>query len=158
MSVDWSYFDRFEKIENKYLPDTGEGDTKATQLVTAVTKLVYKYYNDGDTYDNTYLYWYEGYNDLSSYANWIYKNYRDLGDILMHVKTSGFSESEYEDLLKLLCIKVFRESFLSAEDEKSAVGSIYSAKGPFRVEEEEYYDDDEDDDYYDEDDYDEDDD
>ena len=51
---EWSYFDKFETINDRYLPSQGEGETKATQVVTAVTKLVYKWYNDGDVYDNTY--------------------------------------------------------------------------------------------------------
>ena len=61
----WSYFNKFKELNNKYLPDMGEGETKATQVVTAVTKLVYKWYNDGDVYDNTYMM--KGWcNDLSS--------------------------------------------------------------------------------------------
>ena len=71
-SVDWDYFDKFEPIINKYMPDRGEGETMASQIVTAVNKLVYKWYNDGDVYDNTYIL--EGWaNDLSDYANWLYK-------------------------------------------------------------------------------------
>ena len=44
----------------------------ATQICTALNKLVYKWCNDGDVYDNTYGL--DGWaNNLSSYANWIYK-------------------------------------------------------------------------------------
>ena len=65
MAVDWSYFDKFDPLQDKYLPNRGEGDTIATQIVTAVAKLIYKWYNDGDVFDNT---WYlDGWlNDLSS--------------------------------------------------------------------------------------------
>ena len=72
MAVDWGYYDKFDGINDKYLPVYSEGETKATQIVTAVNKLVYKYYNDGDVFDNTrYL---SGWaNDLSDYANWLYK-------------------------------------------------------------------------------------
>ena len=42
------------------------------QAVTAVSKLVYKWFNDGDVYDNRFAL--PGWaNDLSSYANWIEK-------------------------------------------------------------------------------------
>ena len=51
VGVDWSYFRKFEPFNRQYLPDRGEGDTLATQAATAVTKLVYKWYNDGDVYD-----------------------------------------------------------------------------------------------------------
>ena len=72
MATNWDYFDRFEGIEDKYLPVQGEGETKASQIVTAVAKLVYKWYNDGDVFDNTHHL--EGWaNDLSDYANWLDK-------------------------------------------------------------------------------------
>ena len=70
--VDWSYYDKpeFKAINSEYLPARGEGETKATQIVTAVNKLVYKWYNDGDVFDNTGAL--SGWaNDLSSYANWL---------------------------------------------------------------------------------------
>ena len=72
MAVDWSYFNQYEELINVYMPIQGEGDTMATQAVTAVNKLIYKWYNDGDVYDNTYQM--NGWaNDLSSYANWLCK-------------------------------------------------------------------------------------
>ena len=48
MAVDWGYYDnaKFEELNGKYLPERGEGETKATQIITAVNKLVYKWYND----------------------------------------------------------------------------------------------------------------
>ena len=56
----------------------------ASQLVTAVNKLVYKWYNDGDVYDNIHSLdnWA---NDLSSYANWPYKYIPESSDILIDV-------------------------------------------------------------------------
>ena len=46
--VDWEDFDKFTNYK-KYLPISGEGDTKASQMATAVSKIVYRYFNDGDT-------------------------------------------------------------------------------------------------------------
>ena len=43
--VEWSAFDKFEPIIDKYMPDIGEGDSLASQMVTAVNKLIYKWYN-----------------------------------------------------------------------------------------------------------------
>ena len=72
MAVDWSKYRQFGDITHKYLPSRGEGDSKASQLVTAVNKLIYKWYNDGDVFDTTGNL--KGWaNDLSSYANWIYR-------------------------------------------------------------------------------------
>ena len=52
--VNWNYFDKFEEEKERYLPDRGEGETKATQIVTAVNKLIYMWYNNGDIFDNTH--------------------------------------------------------------------------------------------------------
>lgn len=81
MSVDWGYFDKFEWADEKYLPCRGEGETKATQIVTAISKLVYKWYNDGDVFDNTH-YLVGWWNDLSSYANWLEQHTDKASDIL----------------------------------------------------------------------------
>ena len=44
-----------DELLDKYLPDEGEGKTMATQAVTAMCKIVYRWYNDGDVFDNTYF-------------------------------------------------------------------------------------------------------
>ena len=98
----WSYFDKFDKICDTYLPVEGEGETMASQIVTAVCKLVYKWYNDGDVFDNTYALggWC---NDLSSYANWLDSN-TDAGSVLSYL-TRCKRKSDYEDLLVALADK-----------------------------------------------------
>lgn len=128
MAVNWDYFDRFEKITSNYLPNYGEGDTVASQAVTAVMKLVYKWYNDGDVFDNTkYL---EGWaNDLSSYANWLY-NHTDRAKMLENIFVIS-TGSEYEDLLKELADSVLDESWLSTQN-KPKEGSIYQCNGQFK--------------------------
>ena len=101
MAVDWGYYDnqKFETLNKKYLPQTGEGETKATQIITAVNKLVYRWYNDGDVFDNTTCFL-ESYTDLSSYANWLYywtnKKVQSILDGIYNCRTYG----DYEDLLK----------------------------------------------------------
>ena len=71
--VSWDYYNKFKDINEKYLPDEGEGDTLASQIVTAINKLVYKWYNDGDVFDNVNSGLQGWANDLSSYANWLDK-------------------------------------------------------------------------------------
>ena len=128
MAVSWGYFDKFEVITNKYMPAWGEGETVASQAVTSVIKLIYKWYNDGDVFDNTaYL---EGWcNDLSSYANWLY-NHTDRSKVLdnIYVISTG---SEYEDLLKELAESILDESWLSTQ-ERPKEGSIYACNGHFK--------------------------
>ena len=130
----WDYFDKYDREVNMYLPAYGQGVTKASQIVTAVNKLVYKWFNDGDVYDNRFGM--PGWcNDLSSYANWLYANTTEVAkDILNRIKRID-SDGEYEDLLADLC-----EELLDAEDLENAakipaIGDIYHTKGSFAFEE-----------------------
>ena len=147
MSVNWDYYDKFGSIEERYLPRRGEGETKATQIVTAVTKLVYKWYNDGDVFDNTHHL--EGWaNDLSSYANWLDK-YTNASRIL-HGISGCYNDGDYEDLLKDLADLLYDEEYLEQMNTEDVAESIYTCDGPFRFveyeeEEEDYWEDGEDD-------------
>lgn len=127
----WSDFDQFNDICDKYLPVRGEGDSMATQIVTAITKLVYKFFNDGDVFDNTH--YLEGWaNDLSSYANWLYAHVplKELEEIY-EIR----SEEEYSNLLYKIANKCMNEDFLSKFVDKGTRGSIYNEDGPFKFEE-----------------------
>lgn len=128
-SVDWDYYNKFDALNKLYLPDEGEGDTMASQIVTAINKLVYKWYNDGDVYDNTHHL--EGWgNDLSSYANWLYNHAEGTRTILNSI-FDVYDDSDYEDLLKKLTDLVLNEEYLKKYD-KSTIGSIYEEEGPFK--------------------------
>lgn len=139
MAVDWGYYDKFETVMEKYLPERGEGETKATQIVTAVNKLIYKWYNDGDVFDNTFFL--EGWaNDLSDYANWLYEN-TETENILDKI-SSCIGGKEYEELLKELADKLLDEEYLLIQNKIDKVGTIYNCDGKFKYEEEteeEYY-------------------
>ena len=143
MSVQWDYYDKFEAVTEKYLPDMGEGETKASQIVTAVTKLVYKWYNDGDVFDNTHHL--EGWaNDLSDYANWLDKC-TDLkaSGILAKIKDC-YNDSDYENLLKELADTMLNEEYLAEQNKFEKVGTIYECDGKFKFvefdeDEEDYY-------------------
>lgn len=150
MATPWSYFNKFDDISDKYLPPSGEGDTMATQAVTAVSKIIYKWFNDGDVYDNTHHM--EGWaNDISSYANWLRKYCEGTQSILDRIETCE-DESTYSDILADLADEILDPYYLSELDEQPKTGSVYDCEGPFEFVEN--YDDDEYDDEYD-DDYDE---
>ncbi len=140
MSVQWDYYDKFEALINKYMPARGEGETMASQIVTAVNKLVYKWYNDGDVFDNTrYL---EGWaNDLSSYANWLYENTTKTARFILDTVYGCYGDSEYEDLLQELTDELFKEEYLAEQNKLEKVGTIYKCDGKFKFVE--YYDDEE---------------
>lgn len=141
MAVDWGYFDRFTDLTEKYLPHFGEGETMATQIVTAVCKLVYKWYNDGDVYDNQGML--HGWlNNISSYANWLdrYAGAEYLYDIY-----DCRNDGDYEDILKELADKLLQAEVLEDYDKKPKQGSIYHCEGDFKFVE---WQDEEEDDLY----------
>lgn len=142
MAVDWGYYDKFEGVNDKYLPYKGEGATKAMQITTAVNKLVYKYYNDGDVFDNTH--YLSGWaNDLSSYANWLYyhTDARTILDKIVYCMTN----EDYEDLLKELADKLLDEEYLAEQNKVEKVETIYDCIGKFKFVEND--EDDEEDEY-----------
>lgn len=143
--VPWNYYDKFNTINDQYLPAMGEGENMATQVVTAINKLVYKWYNDGDVYDNTFAM--QGWaNDLSSYANWIYKHFNESKGTLNKIETA-IHDRDYEFILKDLADHFLDEKLLAELSQKEKTGSIYECTGKFKFV---YYDEDEydDDDYY----------
>lgn len=137
----WSYFNKFSDLTDKYMPPVGEGETMASQAVTAINKLVYKWYNDGDVYDNSYLM--SGWcNDLSSYANWLAKYITGAEVILMRI-TNCFSPEEYENILVEMCNAIFKKKLLKEFNTKKCVDSIYTCAGPFKFIEEDFIEEDE---------------
>ena len=133
MSVSWSYFDKFKDIVDRYMPSWGEGRNMASQIVTAVNKLIYSWYNDGDVYDNTFGM--KGWvNDLSSYANWLDKNVDGVQSILDGIMDC-YDDSDYEYLLQELADKVFRLDFLKPYGKRRAVGTIYECDGRYEFRE-----------------------
>ena len=145
-NVDWDYFDKFTPIVNEYIPDQGEGETMASQIATAVNKLVYRWYNDGDTYD--YVNGFIG--GLSTYANWLYKYVPETRNILDSI-TNVYNDDEYENILKRLADLTLDEEFLWEYSTESMKNSIYECDGPFS--DEEYWEDNEDEYSDEEDDY-----
>lgn len=147
---DWGYFNRYQPTNYKYLPATGQGTTIATQTVTAVTKLVYKWYNDGDVYDNVHSEMEGWLNDLSSYANWLWYMFPEAHGILGRIKDCR-DDGDYEDLLADLAELLLDMDKLDRLNEKPACESIYDCEGPFEFrmsdddDEDEWYEDDYDD-------------
>lgn len=142
MAVKWNYYDneKFDKLDEMYLPQRGEGETKATQIVTAVNKLVYKYYNDGDVFDNTHHLKGWG-NDLSSYANWLYFYVDKETQTILNKVYDCHTDEDYEDLLKELVDKLFDEEFLAEQNKIKKMFSVYDCDGKFKFEEIDYEDD-----------------
>lgn len=115
---------------SNYLPPRGEGSTMASQISTAVFKLVYKWFNDGDVYDNSY--YMEGWaNDLSSYANWLFKYVPVTKSILERIYDCN-SEDQYEGILADLMKAVSDTEDLENWYNQTKQGSVYDCRGPFK--------------------------
>lgn len=143
----WSDFEEFNRALDTYMPSSGEGDTMASQVCTAVAKLIYKWFNDGDVFDNTHGL--EGWaNDLSDYANWLYK-YIPQSKMILERIYRCYTEDDYTSLLWDLAEATLDLEDVSALEDVPKKGSVYHCDGPFKFEE--YSDEDDDgydDDYY----------
>ena len=130
-SHSWSDFKstKSDILSKKYLPEYGDGNNQATQAVTAASKLIYKWFNDGDVYDNNYAL--EGWaNDISGSANWLYNYVEGAADILNRIKRID-SEDEYVDILWDIYNLVFDKDLLAELKTKPKVGDAYNEEGPF---------------------------
>lgn len=149
--VNIDYFDKFDNIIKEYISVEGNGKNKANQIATAVGNLIYSWYNDGDVFDNVHTRLKGWVNNISSYANWLYRYCKEAKDVL----ETAFSESfltgktsihntEYEELLKYLANVCLTEELLNKYRDQNKEGSIYDCEGPFKFieeneeEEEEY--------------------
>ena len=116
---------------DKYLPDSGDGDSMGTQAATALCKLIYKWFNDGDVFDNNYGM--EGWmNDISGSANWLYKYIPETNDILDRIETIGCDADAYVELLYDLISVV--DPMIPELLNKPKVGNAYNEDGYFSFE------------------------
>lgn len=158
-SIEWSYYRKFQPVNETWLPDVGEGTNAGNQLCVAINKLIYKWYNDGDVFDTTrkdsggMVGWA---NDLSDYANWIRAYAHQSAEILDRIYECKESDhSTYENLIKDLADKYLTEDYLSTMASfynNVLVGSVYDCNGPYSYQEEiiedEDWDEDEDGEYF----------
>ena len=150
--ANWNDFGRFEEVIIKYMPIIGEGDTIASQVCTAVNKLIYKWFNDGDVYDNVTSGMTGWCNDLSSYANWLHKYIPVSRKILEKIFDMYNDDDEaYSDMLFELATVLLDVLHLENESHFEKIGSIYDCDGIFKFSDYPYDDDDYDDDYDEED-------
>lgn len=132
-SISWSSFNNpvADKMNDVYLPSSGQGDTKASQIATCVNKLVYRWFNDGDVYDNVNLNLQGWANNLSSYANWLYSNVKETKGILQN-SFSVRNEDDYTNVLyDLYETTLCNEDLMNKYAKQPASGDVYDCSGPF---------------------------
>jgi hypothetical protein len=130
--VEWEYFNKFRDLNKKYMPDWGEGNTRASQIVTATANIVYGYYNNGDIFDTKYFLE-GGFNDISSYANWL-NTYVPESSQILHTISECRNYGDYENLLKNLADLLMNENYLAEQNKIDKIGSIYGCNGIFKFE------------------------
>lgn len=136
---EWEDFSKDFPLSDKYLPRMGDGDSKGTQASTALCKLVYKWFNDGDVFDNRYHL--SGWaNDISGSANWLYYNVPECREVLKRISKCK-NDDDYTNLLYDLCAIV--DPMIPELLNEPKVGDAYNEEGPFKFEER-YDDEDED--------------
>ena len=128
--VNWISFDKFDKIKDKYVHGSGEGDTMAQQMISAVKNIVDSWYRDGNVYDNSYELG-GSRKDISTFANWLYTYIPETKQILDGIKNVKNGE-EYEDLLDRLYSTIYQDSLLNKYSNEEAIDSIFDCSGnPF---------------------------
>ena len=129
MSKKLEEFEKFGKILEPYLANQGEGDTMVSQIAAAISKIVFKWFNDRDVIDNnnTGLRGWE--NDLSSYGNWLYIHVVEARPIIYKITKKrneiNGDEGKYEDYLYELCKNVCKKVILSYYATRKKEDSIY---------------------------------
>ena len=140
---------RNEPLFDKLVPGQGKAETLEGEMLRAVNRLVYRYYNDGDKY-------YEGYGtETAGPAHSFLVNAVHPLRAKMYSIMDGeeLSDNEYENMLKMVLglILDYIES-KGGEYTKNTQGEIFDYESEYEDEEEEedydYYDDYDDDDYY----------
>lgn len=120
--VRWSDYDQFEDILNRYLPEEGQGDTRAGQTVTAINKLVYAFYNN-DAVIADVLPEYDP--NLKSYATWLRKHTSSRAVLLLVKLEDAEDLDSYAEYLYELTDYLLDEPKLRTLSKYNTVGDIY---------------------------------
>lgn len=125
----------FEAVTDEYMPRSGEGDNKLTQLLVAANKIIYKWYNDEDVIDSSTGLGFA--NDISGSANWIDKYMPSLAKSFENVYDS-FNNDTYEKTVIIPFEKTLEKYFSTEEWKKllsePKVGNAYNEPGEYHWE------------------------
>lgn len=72
---DKKYKAQFDVLFDKYVPPTGSASTRAGKILRAANKLMYRYYNDGDSFAETIDEFSSVFKDLSIYDRDIFSTF-----------------------------------------------------------------------------------
>ena len=130
MAFSWDDASKYSEVLDQYLPNVGEGDTIATQASTAVSRIGYRWFNDGDTI------WTD---ECQSCADWLYENIDGVKPVIDSLNEYMFAcmpsinrklYDLYGDKLKEIIDAVADENLLKELNDRPLAGSIYNCEGP----------------------------
>jgi hypothetical protein len=138
--------DRNEPLYDKLVPGNGDAETVEGEMLRAINRLIYRYYNDGDKY-------YEGYGTETAGPahSFLVNANHPLKSMMYRLFKEFISDDEYERMLKDI-LDVILDHIESRQGEytKNTLGGMFKYEPEFEdmEEEEDPYDDYDDDDYY----------
>ena len=137
--------DRNEPFYNELVPGQGDAETVEGEMLRAINRIVYRYYNDGDEYHTGY-----GTETAGPAHSFLVNANHPLRSLVSALFKKG---TNYEQTIKDV-LDAILDHIESRQGKytKNTVGGMFDYEPEFE-DEESYEDDWDDDDYYDEDDY-----
>ncbi len=139
--------DRNEPLYDKLVPGQGDAETVEGEMLRAINRIVYRFYNDGDKY-------FEGYGTETAGPahSFLVNANHPLKSAMIKLFDEPSGDNSYERMLKdvLDMILDYIES-RQGKYTKNTLGGMFDYEPEFEEEDDDY--DDYDDDYYDDDDY-----
>lgn len=141
--------DRNEPLYDKLVPGKGDADTVEGEMLRAINRIAYRFYNDGDKYFEYY-----GTETAGPAHSFLVNANHPLRSAMRKILDEPSGDASYERMIKdaLDMILDYIES-RRGKYTKNTLGGIYDYEPEFEEEEDDYdnyddYDDEEDDDYY----------
>ena len=133
---------KFDEFFDKYVPINGSADTLGGEIVRAINRIVYRYYNDGDTVDR---YCGNEYNHLRACDTFL-KTYCPAYHSLSNVKELEYEKNLCDRLKKVLDYLIANPNVFEIPNSTDCIAN--APYEPWEYDDEEDYDYDDDEDEY----------
>lgn len=133
---------KFDEFFDKYVPINGSADTLGGEIVRAINRIVYRYYNDGDTVDR---YCGNEYNHLRACDTFL-KTYCPAYHSLSNVKELEYEKNLCDRLKKVLDYLIANPNAFEIPNSTDCIAN--APYEPWEYDDDEDYDYDDDEDEY----------